>query len=534
MTTLLMDRPTRLEVPAASILSDEQVGSIRHIDNLSRLPRGDWHHMTGPLPLQEDFSAYRYQLGYMSLALALAHYHRLPAAPAVFRGTLDRLIQRMLETDVWWYWRDTSTAGGVAGVPLPRLPSKTDPVAVDNIMYSAYLMDMTLLYTMLFDDRKYEKPGSLTFRVQPFLWGADRQEEFRYDQRTLVERIYWNLIQNGYLGVACEPYCVFQICNQVPILGYRLHDHIYGGDMAQEAMDGYIKAWSDFGGGVNERGHFIKFIIQRNELLPKDLPMDADSPFADAWLGLLSNMWRPELVRKTYNDKVDRWLDRTPDGTITVNNFGRLPGSQDLVQPGTLGEFGWFAGWASEMGDEEVVAGLLRHADRFMSPRWENGGLYYPRRDNSHDSQGRFVNMTPIVSNAMLPYARLNVADGLQKLFRHPWTDRERSRPSLTELSEEVDVRRAWYHEEKRKLQLTLSPLRGLAQTTAELTISSVWSDNWSLTVDGVAAARGRDGTVVATEAGRQFAPRRRDNLLDLSLSLDHGSRDIEMTWGEA
>src|SRR5262249_50372256 len=161
--------------------------------------------------------------------------------------------------------------------------------------------------------------------------------------------------------------------------------------------------------------------------------------------------------------------------------FGRLPGSQDLVQPGTLGELGWFAGWASEMGDEEVVAGLLRHADRFMSPRWEHGGLYYPRRDNSHDGQGRLVNMTPIVSNAMLPYARLNVANGLQTLFRHPWTDRERSRPALTELSEEVDVRRAWYHEAERKLQLTLSPMRGLARTTAELTISSVWSENWSL-----------------------------------------------------
>jgi hypothetical protein len=525
-------QPTRSQVTEVPMLSDEQVGHIRHIGNLSRLPRGDWRHMSGALPLQEDFSAYRYQLGYMSLAMGLAHYHQLPAAPAIFRRTLDGLIQKMLEPDVWWYWRDTSTAGGFGPFTLPQLPSRTDPVAVDNIMYSAYLQVMTLQYTMLFDDRKYEEPGSLTFRVRPFLWGGDRYGEFKYDQRSLTERIYWNLVQNGYLGVACEPLCVFQLCNQVPILGYRLHDHIYGGDMAQEATEGYLRAWADFGSGVNARGHFIKFVVQRNELLPDDVPSDADSAYGDAWLGMLMNMWRPELVRKTYRDKVEHWLDRAPGGTIAVKNLGRLPGSEEFVQAGTLSEMGWLAGWASEMGDDEVVSGLLRHADSFMNPQWENGGLYYPRCDDSYDSYGRFVNMTPTVSNAMLPYARLNVADGLRTLFEHPWTDRERSRPALTEISDQVDVRRAWYHEDSRKLQLTVSPMHGLANTTAELTLSPVWSKDWSLLIDGVTAAQGIDGAVVATEIGRQLTPRRRGDALDLTLPLNHGSRDIEMVWG--
>lgn len=530
MATMLSERTKPSGLLQAPILSDEQVGSIRHIDNLSRLPRGDWRYMMGLMPLQEDFNAYRYQIGYMSLALALAHYHRLPAAPVVFKGALDRLIQRMLEPDVWWYWRDTSTAGGFMGIALPTLPSKTDPVAADNIMYSAYLMDMVLMYTMLFDDRKYEEPGSLTFRVQPFLWGGDRQEEFRYDQRALVDRIYWNLVQSGYLGVACEPWCVFQICNNVPILGYRLHDHIYGGDLAREAMDGYIKAWSEFGGGVNEHGHFVTFVVKNNELLPKDLVMDQDRAFGDAWLGLLLNMWRPELVRKTYADKVDAWVDRAADGTIALKTS--QPGSPELLQTGMGGEFGWIAGWASEMGDEEMLTGLFRHADTHMRPQWDNGGLYYPRRDDTLDGKGRFVNMVPIVSNAMLPYARLNVRNGLQTLFNSPWTDRERSRPALTELSDQVDVRRAWYYEKEQTLQLTLTPMLGLQSIAASLTISSVWSDDWSLTVDGILAASGRAGDVVVTEEGRRFDPRRRDDTLELSLPLDRSGRDIEMSWG--
>lgn len=513
------------------MLTDEQVGHIRHIDNLSRLPRGDWRHMTGPLPLQEDFSAYRYQLGYMSMAMGLAHYHQLPAAPAVFRGTLDRLIQRMLEPDVWWYWRDTSTAGGFGPFDLPQLPSRTDPVGVDNIMYSAYLQMMTLQYTMLFDDRKYEEPGSLTFTVQPFLWGRNRHEDFKYDQRSLNDRIYWNMVQNGYLGVACEPFCVFQICNQIPILGFRLNDHIYGGELAREATEGYLRAWEDFGGGVNERGHFIKFIVQRNELLANDVPVDADSAYADGWLGMLLNMWRPELVQETYRNKIEHWLDRAPGGTIAVKTLGRLPGSEKLVEPGTLGEMGWLAGWASEMGDQEVVSGLLRHADTYMNPQWENGGLYYPRRDDGYDDSGLFVNMTPTVSNAMIPYARLNVADGLRTLFEQPWTDRERGRPALTEISDHVDVRRAWYHEESRRLQLTVTPMHGVASTTAELTISPAWSGDWTLLIDDITAAHGLNGAVEATEDGRNFAPRRTDEALKLSLPLHNTARNVEIIW---
>lgn len=530
MATMLSSRPTQSDVFQAPLLSDEQVGSIRHIDNLSRLPRGDWRHMMGPMPLQEDFNSYRYQLGYMSLALALAHYHRLPAAPVVFKGALDRLIQRMLEPDVWWYWRDTSTAGGFMGIALPQLPSKSDPVAADNIMYSAYLMDMVLMYTMLFDDRKYEEPGSLAFRVQPVLWGADRQEVYEYDQRSLVDRIYWNLVQSGYLGVACEPWCVFQICNNVPIIGYRLHDHIYGGSLASEAMDGYARAWNDFGGGVNERGHFVSFVVKNNDYSPNDLVMDAESAWGDAWLGLLLNMWRPELVRTTYGDKVEAWVDRAGDGSIALKTF--RPGSTEPIQTGPAGEFGWIAGWASEMGDQEMLTGLLRHADKHMRPQWDNGGLHYPRRDDIVDGEGHFVNMVPIVSNAMLPYARLNVADGLQSLFNAPWTDRERSRPALTGLSEQVDVRRAWYHEGDKRLQLTVSPMHGLASTDADLTISSVWSDDWSLTVDGVAVASGRAGEVVATDSGQRFAPRRTGDAIEITVPLDGGARDIEMIWG--
>jgi hypothetical protein len=88
-------------------------------------------------------------------------------------------------------------------------------------MYSAYVQSMTLLYNYLFDDDRYCQPGALTFSFFTPFWGG-AEKRFEYDQNTLNEHVYWQMVESGYLGVACEPNCVFQICNQPAILGFRL------------------------------------------------------------------------------------------------------------------------------------------------------------------------------------------------------------------------------------------------------------------------------------------------------------------------
>lgn len=69
------------------------------------------------------------------------------------------------------------------------------------------------------------------------------------------------MAQNGFLEVACEPNCVFQICNQPAILGFRLHDMIHGGSRAEEVVRGYEAAWADFG-RVDENGYFFVMIAE--------------------------------------------------------------------------------------------------------------------------------------------------------------------------------------------------------------------------------------------------------------------------------
>ncbi len=195
-------------------------------------------------------------------------------------------------------------------------------------MYSAYLQTMTLMNTMLFGDRRYEATDSIEFDFSPKLWGKHLAGRFTYDQRSLNDKIYWNMVASGYLGVACEPYCVFQICNQIPILGFRLHDHLYGGSLAPEVTEGYLKAWGEFGGLLDDQGHYSTFVVTgKNQLYPGNL----GGPWGDAWCGMLLNMWQPDLVHSNYRRQIEDWLGPGPNGTTHVllpePMFGETPGA---------------------------------------------------------------------------------------------------------------------------------------------------------------------------------------------------------------
>lgn len=129
------------------LLDPLQVGHLRHIENLSLRQPNDWSLMKGCGTGQDDFGAYRFQLAYMAYALAITHVHRLPAAPGVFKPMFERLIAKLLLPEVWLYWRDVSRGGSIFNAHLSeRYREEWDPVARDNIMYSAYVQSMALLH----------------------------------------------------------------------------------------------------------------------------------------------------------------------------------------------------------------------------------------------------------------------------------------------------------------------------------------------------------------------------------------------------
>lgn len=457
-----------------------QRGHLRHLDNLSRRLPNDWSGMGSRSNGQDDFASLRYQLAYAALSLAVAHRYRLPAAPGMFRGTFDRLIQKMLLPEVWMYWRDTSTGQAIFNAHIP-MESEWDPVRRDNIMYSAYVQVMTLLYAYLFEDDRYEQPGSISFQHWSFSWGGEGQR-FDYDQNSLNELIYWKMVESGYIGVACEPNCVFQICNQLPLLGFRLHDLLTGGRRAIEVERGYRKAWDDFG-RFDPAGRYNLLVLEDSRQM---LTNDASEVWGDAWAGTVLNMLNRDLVRAHYPEQIRKLLIDGPDDTLTIRPL--TPASMfghSLFED--HGDFGWAAAWASEMGDAATLDRLLRFADLRLAPSWADGGLFYPRDDSSTDADGYHRLMDPLTGNSLLAFARLNVPDGLWGLYHVPENPRARTAPALVDVDRDVEVTRAFIDEDG---DLVATIARGVGTGPGLVRIGRLPTDRWVLERSGRIVAR--------------------------------------------
>jgi hypothetical protein len=475
-------------IEAPNMLSDRQAGHLRHFANLSQQPVNDWSSMLGRGAGQDDFGALRFQLAYMAYALALAHRHRLPAAPGAFKPLFERLMEKILLPEVWMYWARVSRGGSVFNIHLAdQLSEQWDPVGRDNIMYSAYVQSMALLYHYLFDDDRYAAPGALTFKYWSFFWGGP-ERRYEYDQNSLNEHIYWQMVESGYLGVACEPNCVFQICNQPAILGFRMHDLVNGRSRAAEVTDGYRNAWAQFG-HLGANGHYNMMMAQDTRAVRENL---GPSPWVDAWCGTLMNMWNRDFVHEHYPSQIRGWLTEGKDGALSVRSS---------VRPEVMGQkvvnddsdFGWAATWASEMGDAETLAGLMRHADRYMAPRWRDGGFYFPRNDALEDGEGNRTLVEPMAGNVLLGYASLNVPDGLWKLYNDPWGATHHTEPALIRIGDGVDVLQAYFDSDTLKLHFTLRRCSSMSSGfEAVLGRLAGWGA-WSLWQEGELVAQGVD-----------------------------------------
>jgi Linalool dehydratase/isomerase len=507
---------------ALAMLDDRQAGHLRHFANLSRRPINDWSLMHGRGTGQDDFGGYRFQMAYMAYAMALAHRHRLPAAPGVFQPVFESFIEKMLLPEVWMYWARVSRGGSVLNAHLSdKYTEDWNPVGRDNIMYSAYVQSMALLYNYLFDDDRYAKQGALTFKYWSFFWGG-QERRFEYDQKSLNDNIYWQMVESGYLGVACEPNCVFQICNQPAILGFRMHDLVSGSAIAEEVTQGYQKAWEQFG-HLGANGHYNAMISQDTRAVRDNA---GQAPWIDAWCGTLMNMWNREFVHTHYPAQIAGWLIREPEGMLSVRS---------LVRPEVMGQkvviddsdFGWAATWASEMGDASMLDGLLKHAERFMAPTWLDDGFYYPRNDVTEDVEGHRTLVEPMMGNVLLGYARLNVPDGFWRLYNEPWPASHHTDPALVRVGTGVDVLRAHVDHASRSLRFSLRRAP-MSRGGFDVEIGRLASRGaWTLSQGGQSVAQGIGASV------------RRSNAFDVQASEcgialtcpEAGAVDFEMTF---
>lgn len=496
-------------------LTRAQAGHIRHFHNLATLQDGDWRHMGCFDPGQENFEAYRYQIATMSYATGVTHYHRLPALRSVFRTLLDQLIHKMLRRDVWAYWYLTSQSGTFVDPDLTELRKPwPDPVRRENIMYSGHLLLMVSLHAMLFDSDRYEEAGALTFDWNPMFFGFG-PEKFPYCRSSLQKAIVDEMERSGWMGVCCEPNCVFIICNQFPLIAMRYNDVRNGTDTVSDALEKYTTAWKEKTGGftrpgMTEEEEFIFFWrIKQDAVVP-----NFTGVAGNGWASAFMNAWNSEYVHKLFPNLVKGYLTRFPDGRVSLNNqfeakeirdaskgdavtVGQQTAHTSLTNsPSALAEassrvqknvaekklrtpmgiladstdFGFAMQWISEVAPapssseedgEDLVAGLLKHADAFLNPTWEQGGLFYPRKDGpAQDEDGNWITMDPYTGNAAIAYGRLNVRDGQKKMWEQPWTreGHHANYPTIegVDLSSNVDFLRGEWKEDLGALVVTM------------------------------------------------------------------------------
>lgn len=206
------------------------------------------------------------------------------------------------------------------------------------------------------------------------------------------------------------------------------------------------------------------------------------------------NSWNPKQAHETYNPQTRGFLTRKDDrinlNPLPVANIIKKlvaedesldPASEEVRQrawtefknapaqkamtPYQNPTFGYVIEYTSEVAeDPSILQGLLKHADDYMSPSWNNGGLYYQRCDVLADENGNHTQVDPFTGNAAIGYSRLNVIDGQRKMWEAPWTsDKVRNDPFVDGVgfADGVDFLRAVWDEEARAFVLSVRSWNG-------------------------------------------------------------------------
>ncbi len=427
-------------------LDVKQLGHVRHIVSLADQLPGEWALMGTKEAGQEGDDALRFQIAYMSYALGLAHYHWLPAYRELYQDTSDKLVQKMLRPEVWSYWELASQGSKQLDPSLEKLNEGwVDPVVEGNTMYSGHLLSMVGMHTKLFADDKYLQPDSLTLKFEPVFRGLSGPQHFKYDFASLTKVIYDQMVKNDWLGLECEPNAVFVICNQLPFLGFKFFDQVKGTNFA-DGTKSYEEAWKEKGWASDNKHIILGWLIKQNYIMAE--------PVAgiDAGTGMIMNAWNRDYVQSLYVQQKETWIKpvSTDQATVQLNPYG--------ISLNASG-FGLVTAYAAEMGDTQTKDALLKYADQYFQPTWNDGAYYYPRNDVPYDEQNNTTFVPRVAGNALFAYARLNPGDGMWKLYNEPWGEEHYSSPYISGVQyPEVQVTQAWYDSNKGALVLGIMP----------------------------------------------------------------------------
>jgi hypothetical protein len=421
-------------------LSDIEIGHLRNFVSLANQGLDDWSGFEASN--QKGLEAYRYQLAFMTYALALQQYHSVPAYRDLYEDTMDRLIERMLEKPVWEFWEEVSKSSKAYDPDMTEEESGTrDPVGEKNIMYSGHIIHMISLYEMLYRDMGWSEQKALKF-----VW--DESESYEYSYADLIEIIHAEMIAprmgntKDMGAMECEPNLVFPECNQHPTLAFMLFDHVHGTDY-----------------GIRTTGEFKGF-MDRTEMQSAETKRTAayymikqdhtlrfptgGSGSADGWTGSFMHVWDPKYIESIYAQQRDAYVKVGEE----VGDVALTPGSTATLAPA------FFATFAMEMGDLKTANAILDYAEWWYEIEHDDNG--YRFEYNPKDEKYPAHNTT----DKLFAMARSNRPNGLWKMHNEPWDRKSFGHPLLAQVDfPNVLVRQAVWDDESETLLFTLEPV---------------------------------------------------------------------------
>ena len=450
-------------------LSSRQMSVVRELVDRAGKPLAEWPRAQfGFGPTADSSNAADsdliYQIRADASALAQVQYDKVPAYRELYQRGVDQLIQKMLDPMAWgsWYemsrWEDGITFAQGGGQVEPW----ADPFKKHNIMYSGNLFQMLGYYTMLFNDRKYDAPGSLTY-----VWDATTAKSvgsnydgasqvFRYDHKSLAEALRRQYIEGNYVGIACQPKYAFTLCNEVPILAYRHYDMSHGTRYAPVIERKFM---------ANERWdpRTQRFMIFVNQQTREPMFVEPEKQLAGDPIGGM--YWHhpinPELVKKSYQYHRD----------IAMQFY--LGNVREAIRDQGIG-FGFFANYAAELGDLATRDKLIAYADANFGPISRDGTYRYsiteialndaPKEKHfeSWQSDGEKFGKRIVFggqANSLMAMAQLNDGNVSWRIYNQPWKPAHFEQPFISGVDyPRVLVSQAVFDAQKDALVVGLEP----------------------------------------------------------------------------
>ena len=372
----------KIDLSAYPAVDKEEWGQLRWMLKLADQGISDFTNFQSVD--EQGISASRYSVAFTAYFLAAEQYHKFPAWKDTIQSAYDRINQKMIDKKVWGYWAHESMGITKFEPKMDRpYPENKNPVSLGNIMYSGHLGHMINLYQMLYNDKKWDAPGSIVFK-----W--DDQTQFVYDNKGLQEVMFQQMIENPVPGIECERNAIFPVCNLHPMLSWMVYDKTHSTryfDAAHPLFDKFFTSnfinWKTHSYGIiylikqgfvysawnprfgNKMDPVIKGLVAKGA--------NFDSASIDGWTATFMHAWNPKLIESLWPYQKKAQVKHNPDGSVDLKKDDFAPDAY----------WGYFTMGAAEMGDAQLVKALQKAADKELSPVWVDGTYHYPFVDKT-------------------------------------------------------------------------------------------------------------------------------------------------------